>query len=115
MMAFLYENFEYVAIFLGVLLGMMLIALYNRKMSSYPQSKWAPAMPMMVATSTKTAIISIIVLLIVLVGVCIGGILDHQSTRLVGGMIVGTLIMALTYWCVGVLLTRLLRLISSIK
>jgi hypothetical protein len=106
MIAFLYENSGFVSSVLGVLLGLMLVGLYNKKMSARPQSRWAPTINP-IAISTRTAIIWISVVLIALLSICIGGILEHQYTGLVVGMIVGTFVTALVYWGLIVLTARL--------
>lgn len=106
MITFLYEYREFISPALGVLLGVMFLALYNTKMSSHPLSRWAPT-PSQVAISTRTAIIWISIVLVVLISICIGGIFEHQSTGLVGGMIVGTFVTALAYCGIALLFTRL--------
>jgi hypothetical protein len=106
MITFLYEYREFTSPALGALLGIMLLALYNTKMSSHPLSRWAPT-PSQVVISTRTAIIWISIVLVVLISICIGGIFEHQHAGLVGEMIVGTFVTALAYCGIALLLTRL--------
>jgi hypothetical protein len=106
MITFLYENYGYVSPVLGILLGTALVGLYNKKMSSRPQSRWAPTI-LPIALSTRIALIWMIVVLIALGSICIGGLLEHQQTGLIGAMIVGTFVEALVYWGLIVLITRL--------
>ena len=106
MIAFLYENSGYVWSALGILLGTALVGWYNTKMSSRPQSRWAPTI-LPIALSTRIALIWILVVLIALGSICIAGLLEHQHTGVIVGMIVGTFVDALVYWGLIVLTTRL--------